>query len=55
MSGTLTNEREIEINFWRACSPLHGDEFMLCREFSAPSKPYALMIVQVTLNCRSKL
>jgi hypothetical protein len=40
------HELEAAINFWRARSPSSGDELSLCKEASALSKPYALLIVQ---------
>jgi hypothetical protein len=40
------NELEAAINFWRGRSPSQGDELRLCKEASALSKPYALLIVQ---------
>jgi hypothetical protein len=46
MSGITIHELEAAINFWRARSPSSGDELVLCKEASALSKPYALMIVQ---------
>jgi hypothetical protein len=46
MSDITINELEAAINFWRARSPSSGDELSLCKEASALSKPYALMIVQ---------
>lgn len=46
MSEITINELEAAINFWRARSPSSGDELSLCKEASALSKPYALMIVQ---------
>jgi hypothetical protein len=46
MSEITINELEAAINFWRARSPSEGDELALCKEASALSKPYALMIVQ---------
>ncbi|GAB7526723.1 DUF3717 domain-containing protein [Paraburkholderia sp. 2C] len=46
MSEITINELETAINFWRARSPSAGDELVLCKEASALSKPYALMIVQ---------
>ena len=46
MSDITINELESAINFWRARSPSSGDELTLCKEASALSKPYALMIVQ---------
>jgi hypothetical protein len=46
MSEITINELEAAINFWRARSPSAGDELVLCKEASALSKPYALMIVQ---------
>ncbi|HEX7685925.1 MAG TPA: DUF3717 domain-containing protein [Trinickia sp.] len=46
MSEISINELEAAINFWRTRSPASGDELSLCKEASALSKPYALMIVQ---------
>ncbi|MBB4515775.1 hypothetical protein GGD68_004567 [Paraburkholderia fungorum] len=46
MSEISIHELEAAINFWRARSPSSGDELVLCKEASALSKPYALMIVQ---------
>jgi hypothetical protein len=46
MSEITIHELEAAINFWRARSPSSGDELSLCKEASALSKPYALMIVQ---------
>ena len=46
MSDITIHELEAAINFWRARSPSSGDELVLCKEASALSKPYALMIVQ---------
>jgi Protein of unknown function (DUF3717) len=46
MSEITINELEAAINFWRTRSPSTGDELSLCREASALSKPYALLIVQ---------
>ncbi|KAA0086161.1 DUF3717 domain-containing protein [Trinickia soli] len=46
MPEITINELEAAINFWRARSPSSGDELSLCKEASALSKPYALMIVQ---------
>ncbi len=46
MSDITINELEAAINFWRTRSPSSGDELSLCKEASALSKPYALMIVQ---------
>jgi hypothetical protein len=46
MSEITIHELEAAINFWRARSPSSGDELMLCKEASALSKPYALLIVQ---------
>lgn len=46
MSEITINELEAAINFWRSRSPSSGDELSLCKEASALSKPYALMIVQ---------
>jgi Protein of unknown function (DUF3717) len=39
-------ELEAAINFWRTRTPSSGDEMTLCKEASALSKPYALLIVQ---------
>ncbi len=46
MSEITINELEAAINFWRSHSPSFGDELTLCKEASALSKPYALLIVQ---------
>jgi hypothetical protein len=46
MSDITIHELEAAINFWRSRSPSSGDELSLCKEASALSKPYALMIVQ---------
>jgi Protein of unknown function (DUF3717) len=46
MSDITINELEAAINFWRTRSPSTGDELSLCKEASALSKPYALLIVQ---------
>ncbi|MGA7778496.1 MAG: DUF3717 domain-containing protein [Paraburkholderia sp.] len=46
MSDITIHELEAAINFWRARSPSSGDELVLCKEASALSKPYALLIVQ---------
>jgi hypothetical protein len=46
MSDITINELEAAINFWRTRSPSTGDELRLCKEASALSKPYALLIVQ---------
>ena len=46
MSDITINELEAAINFWRTRSPSSGDELVLCKEASALSKPYALLIVQ---------
>ena len=46
MSDISITELEAAINFWRNRSPSDGDELTLCKEVSALSKPYALMIVQ---------
>ena len=46
MSDITIYELEAAINFWRTRSPSSGDELVLCKEASALSKPYALMIVQ---------
>jgi hypothetical protein len=51
MSDITINELEAAINFWRARSPSSGEERCLCKEVSALSKPYALLIVQ----CRTSL
>lgn len=40
------NELEAAINYWRGRSPSSGDELALCKEASALSRPYALLIVQ---------
>lgn len=45
MSNISIHELEAAINYWRARSPSTGDELSLCKEASALSKPYALMIV----------
>jgi hypothetical protein len=45
MSDITIYELEAAINFWRARSPSSGDELVLCKEASALSKPYALLIV----------
>ncbi|CAH2920135.1 MAG: FIG00454030: hypothetical protein [uncultured Paraburkholderia sp.] len=45
MSEISIQELEAAINFWRARSPASGDELVLCKEASALSKPYALLIV----------
>jgi len=46
MSEISIQELEAAINFWRARSLSSGDELVLCKEASALSKPYALLIVQ---------
>ena len=46
MTDITIYELEAAINFWRTRSPSSGDELVLCKEASALSKPYALMIVQ---------
>ncbi|HEY2023331.1 DUF3717 domain-containing protein [Paraburkholderia sp.] len=46
MSEISIHELEAAINFWRSRSPSSGDELVLCKEASALSKPYALLIVQ---------
>jgi hypothetical protein len=46
MSDISITELEAAINFWRNRSPSSGDELTLCKEASALSKPYALLIVQ---------
>jgi hypothetical protein len=40
------SELEAAINYWRGRSPSQGDELRLCKEASALSRPYALLIVQ---------
>lgn len=40
------HELEAAINYWRGRSPSSGDELALCKEASALSRPYALLIVQ---------
>jgi hypothetical protein len=46
MSDISITELEAAINFWRNRSPSSGDELSLCKEASALSKPYALLIVR---------
>ncbi len=46
MAVITISELEAAINFWRSRSPSEGDELRLCKEASALSKPYALLIVQ---------
>jgi hypothetical protein len=46
MADIPIHELEAAINFWRGRSPSQGDELRLCREASALSRPYALLIVQ---------
>jgi hypothetical protein len=46
MAVISINELEAAINYWRGRSPSHGDELALCKEASALSRPYALLIVQ---------
>jgi hypothetical protein len=46
MPDISIHELEAAINFWRTRSPSSGDELSLCKEASALSKPYALLIVQ---------
>ncbi|RQH06120.1 DUF3717 domain-containing protein [Paraburkholderia dinghuensis] len=46
MSDISITELEAAINFWRNRSPSSGDELALCKEASALSRPYALLIVQ---------
>jgi hypothetical protein len=46
MSDITITELEAAINYWRSRSPASGDELSLCKEASALSRPYALMIVQ---------
>jgi hypothetical protein len=50
MPDISIHELEAAINFWRARSPSSGDELSLCKEASALSKPYALLIVQRQLT-----
>jgi hypothetical protein len=45
MSNISIHELEAAINYWRTHSPSTGDELSLCKEASALSKPYALLIV----------
>ena len=52
MPDISIHELEAAINFWRARSPSSGDELSLCKEASALSRPYALLIVQRQLTCR---
>jgi hypothetical protein len=46
MPDISIHELEAAINFWRNRSPASGDELSLCKEASALSRPYALLIVQ---------
>jgi hypothetical protein len=46
MTVISINELEAAINYWRGRSPSKGDELALCKEASALSRPYALLIVQ---------
>jgi hypothetical protein len=46
MAFISISDLEAAINFWRGRSPSQGDELSLCKEASALSKPYALLIVQ---------
>ncbi|SAK92163.1 DUF3717 domain-containing protein [Caballeronia ptereochthonis] len=46
MAVISINELEAAINYWRGRSPSSGDELTLCKEASALSRPYALLIVQ---------
>jgi Protein of unknown function (DUF3717) len=46
MAVISINELEAAINYWRGRSPSSGDELSLCKEASALSRPYALLIVQ---------
>lgn len=46
MAVISINELEAAINYWRGRSPSSGDELALCKEASALSRPYALLIVQ---------
>jgi Protein of unknown function (DUF3717) len=50
MPDISIHELEAAINFWRARSPSSGDELSLCKEASALSRPYALLIVQRQLT-----
>jgi hypothetical protein len=50
MPDISIHELEAAINFWRARSPSSGDELCLCKEASALSRPYALLIVQRQLT-----
>jgi len=50
MSDIPITELEAAINFWRNRSPSTGDELALCKEASALSRPYALLIVQRRLT-----
>ena len=46
MAVISINELEAAINYWRGRSPSSGDELALCKEASALSRSYALLIVQ---------
>jgi hypothetical protein len=46
MAFISITDLEAAINYWRHRSPAEGDELRLCKEASALSKPYALLIVQ---------
>ena len=46
MAVISINELEAAINYWRGRSPSSGDELSPCKEASALSRPYALLIVQ---------
>jgi hypothetical protein len=46
MADIPIHELEAAINYWRGRSPSQGDELRLCKEASALSRPYALLIVQ---------
>ncbi len=40
------SELEAAINYWRTLSPTQGDALELCKEVTALSKPYAILIIQ---------
>jgi hypothetical protein len=46
MAVISITDLEAAINYWRSRSPAEGDELRLCKEASALSRPYALLIVQ---------
>jgi hypothetical protein len=46
MAVISINELEAAINYWRGRSPSSSNELSLCKEASALSRPYALLIVQ---------